>query len=245
MATSQAESKDERYLLLNIARSDGMGYSDLLNEPLNPNDDQDATQLERWEVIIGGHLAIQLYPQDETRFKLAKLPRGYELRAALRKGKDHSVSKDYYLYGHPASRRAMYRTPGEFALHCLWLVSASNDNTQCLCDLCPKYVENKLAEMQNAAGLSAAQQSHYQLQQQHQQQQSQQQSQQQQSQQQQTQQQPSQQQPQQQLRLAPAGNAAPALAQALAARQQQQQQQLQTQNQARQQAQPAVPARQQ
>ncbi|KAK4204889.1 hypothetical protein QBC40DRAFT_336519 [Triangularia verruculosa] len=133
-------SKDDssaEYWPITLARSDGQGYTDLDQNPLDLNEDSDVTQLERWEVIIGGHLAMQLAPKDKRQFKLAKFPKGYELRVAIRK----DGARDYYLYGHPASAKSIYRTPGEFASHALWLASDSTDNTQCPCDLCARYVE--------------------------------------------------------------------------------------------------------
>lgn len=128
---------------------------------IDPNEDQDVAQLERWEVIIAGHLQNQLAPKGdsmhcvccamsplpmhipttdgtpERQYKLAGFPKGYELRCAVRKDR----GRDYFLYGHPAGPKAYYRTPGEFALHALWLASDSVDNGQCPCDLCPKYLE--------------------------------------------------------------------------------------------------------
>ncbi|KAK0745067.1 hypothetical protein B0T21DRAFT_408121 [Apiosordaria backusii] len=140
---ASSASKDDssaEYWSLTIARSDGQGYTDLDQNPLDLNEDSDVTQLERWEVIIGGHLAMQLAPKEDKRqFKLAEFPKGYELRVAIRKDQ----ARDYYLYGHPASAKSIYRTPGEFASHALWLASGSTDNSQCPCDLCARYVEGQ------------------------------------------------------------------------------------------------------
>ncbi|KAL2157526.1 hypothetical protein VTH06DRAFT_6077 [Thermothelomyces fergusii] len=131
------------YWPIHIARSDGQGYPNLDHSALNPNEDQDVTQQERWEVIVAGHLQNQVGPRDDKKqYKLAGFPKGYELRCAVRK----DGGRDYYLYGHPLGPKANYRTPGEFALHALWLVSDSTDNSQCPCDLCPKYVERAKAD---------------------------------------------------------------------------------------------------
>ncbi|KAK4450047.1 transcription-silencing protein Clr2-domain-containing protein [Podospora aff. communis PSN243] len=131
-------TQDPDYWPIHIARSDGKGYMGLDHNPLDPNLDKDADQLERWEVIIAGHLQFQLAPKEEKRqFKLAALPKGYELRVAVRK----DGGRDYYLYGHPAGIKSNYRTPGDFVLHLLWLISESADYAQCSCDLCIKMVE--------------------------------------------------------------------------------------------------------
>ncbi|KAH6856438.1 transcription-silencing protein Clr2-domain-containing protein [Chaetomium sp. MPI-CAGE-AT-0009] len=135
--TTQNDASTD-YWPIHIARSDGQSYEHLDHSPLSPSEDQDVTQLERWEVIVAGHLQNQIAPKDDKKqYVLAEFPRGYELRCAVRK----DGGRDYYLYGHPAGPKANYRTPGEFALHALWLVSDSTDNSQCPCDLCPKYLE--------------------------------------------------------------------------------------------------------
>ncbi|KAK4172147.1 hypothetical protein QBC36DRAFT_223327 [Triangularia setosa] len=149
---ASSASKDDssaEYWPITIARSDGQGYSELDQNSLDLNEDSDVTQLERWEVIIGGHLAMQLAPKEDKRqFKLAEFPKGYELRVAIRKDQ----ARDYYLYGHPASAKSIYRTPGEFASHALWLASGSKDNSQCPCDLCARYVE---AQQKRAEAIAA------------------------------------------------------------------------------------------
>ncbi|KAK3991340.1 transcription-silencing protein Clr2-domain-containing protein [Cladorrhinum sp. PSN332] len=141
MATTT--SQDDLYWPITIARSDGQCYQGLDHEPLDLNNPQDVAQLERWEVIIAGHLQIQLAPKDDKKqYKLDGFPRGYELRVAVRK----DAARDYYLYGHPAGAKAIFRTPGDFALHALWLASNSQVNNDCSCDLCPRFVEAVLAQ---------------------------------------------------------------------------------------------------
>ncbi|VBB84080.1 Putative protein of unknown function [Podospora comata] len=139
MASSAAkDDTNADYWPISIARSDGQSYQDLDQKPLDMGEDQDVTQLERWQVIIGGHLGMQLAPKDDKRqFILSAFPKGYELRVAIRK----DGARDYYLYGHPAGAKSLYRTPGEFASHALWLASDSRDPSQCPCDLCARYVE--------------------------------------------------------------------------------------------------------
>ncbi|KAK3294665.1 transcription-silencing protein Clr2-domain-containing protein [Chaetomium fimeti] len=147
MASTTAQQDASDYWPIHIARSDGQAYPNLDHSSLNPSEDQDVTQLERWEVIVAGHLQNQIAPKDDKKqYVLAGFPKGYELRCAVRK----DGGRDYYLYGHPAGPKANYRTPGEFALHALWLVSDSADNSQCPCDLCPKYLEKAKPERERS-----------------------------------------------------------------------------------------------
>ncbi|KAK4208450.1 transcription-silencing protein Clr2-domain-containing protein [Rhypophila decipiens] len=132
MANKAAE---DEYYPVKIHRTDSTGYSNLDHNALNPKEDQDIQQQERWEVILGGHLTNQVAPPDEKRqFKLDGFPKGYELRCAIRR----DGGRDYYLYGHPAGPKATYRTPGDFVMHLLWLASTSNDRSDCSCDLCAR-----------------------------------------------------------------------------------------------------------
>ncbi|KAK3353451.1 transcription-silencing protein Clr2-domain-containing protein [Lasiosphaeria hispida] len=140
-STPSAQDDDvDGYYPIHIARSDGKvhTYPKLDHNPLDPKSEADTQQLERWEVIIAGHLAHQLAPSDDKKqYKLAGFPGGYELRCAVRK----DLGRDYYLYGHPAGPKSNYRTPGDFVLHLLWLASDSKDYSQCSCDICVKWVE--------------------------------------------------------------------------------------------------------
>ncbi|KAK4126572.1 hypothetical protein N657DRAFT_643354 [Parathielavia appendiculata] len=143
MASSSAQN--DEYWPIHIARSDGQGYAQLDHVALRDDEEQDVAQRERWEVIVAGHLQNQIGPKDDKRqYKLADFPKGYELRCAVR---TQAGTRDYYLYGHPAGPKAHYRTPGEFALHALWLISDSTDNSQCPCDLCSKYLEKAKQEL--------------------------------------------------------------------------------------------------
>ncbi|KAG7287729.1 hypothetical protein NEMBOFW57_007242 [Staphylotrichum longicolle] len=155
MASSTAQNDaSTEYWPIHIARSDGQSWPTLDHKPLNSSEDQDITQLERWEVIVAGHLQNQIGPKDDKKqYKLAGFPRGYELRCAVRK----DGGRDYYLYGHPAGPKANYRTPGEFALHALWLASDSTDNSQCPCDLCPKYLERVRPERERSQAPASTQ----------------------------------------------------------------------------------------
>lgn len=55
------------YWPIHIARSDGQGYPNLDHSALNPSEDQDVTQQERWEVIVAGHLQNQVGPKDDSK----------------------------------------------------------------------------------------------------------------------------------------------------------------------------------
>jgi hypothetical protein len=65
MATGEDDANDD-YYPIHIARSDGKGYANLDHNALSPKEDKDVTQLERWEVILAGHLMNQLGPRDES-----------------------------------------------------------------------------------------------------------------------------------------------------------------------------------
>lgn len=71
MASSAAkDDTNADYWPISIARSDGQSYQDLDQKPLDMGEDQDVTQLERWQVIIGGHLGMQLAPKDDSKLPL-------------------------------------------------------------------------------------------------------------------------------------------------------------------------------
>ena len=71
MANSTA-AQDE-YFPITIARTDSQGYPNLDHNALNPKEDADIQQQERWEVILGGHLAYQLAPKDDSELSLCQL----------------------------------------------------------------------------------------------------------------------------------------------------------------------------
>lgn len=64
-SASQNDASTE-YWPIHIARSDGQGYNVKDHSSLDPNEDQDVAQLERWEVIIAGHLQNQLAPKGDS-----------------------------------------------------------------------------------------------------------------------------------------------------------------------------------
>lgn len=66
MTSSDSGADDSTYWPIYIARSDGQGYQNLDHQPLDLGEVQDVTQHERWEVIIGFHLANQLAPKVDS-----------------------------------------------------------------------------------------------------------------------------------------------------------------------------------
>ena len=67
MANTAAQSDGSAdYWPIHIARSDGQGYPNLDHNALSPTEDQDVTQLERWKVIIAGHIQNQLAPKEDS-----------------------------------------------------------------------------------------------------------------------------------------------------------------------------------
>jgi hypothetical protein len=72
MASTTAQQDASDYWPIHIARSDGQSYPNLDHSSLNPSEDQDVTQLERWEVIVAGHLQNQIAPKDDSMF--SRLP---------------------------------------------------------------------------------------------------------------------------------------------------------------------------
>lgn len=61
-----ATQDGKNYYPITIARSDGRGYQNLDHNAIDPNDDKDVEQLERWQVIIAHHLQFQLAPKGES-----------------------------------------------------------------------------------------------------------------------------------------------------------------------------------
>lgn len=69
MANAGAQNDaSAEYWPIYIARSDGQEYPNLDHSALSPNEDQDVTQQERWEVIIAGHLQNQIGPKDDSMY---------------------------------------------------------------------------------------------------------------------------------------------------------------------------------
>jgi hypothetical protein len=67
MASSTAQNDASTdYWPIHIARSDGQSWPSLDHNALSSSEDQDVTQLERWEVIVAGHLQNQIAPKDDS-----------------------------------------------------------------------------------------------------------------------------------------------------------------------------------
>jgi hypothetical protein len=64
-STGQNEASTD-YWPIHIARSDGQAYTGIDHFALSSSEDQDVTQLERWEVIVAGHLQNQIGPRDDS-----------------------------------------------------------------------------------------------------------------------------------------------------------------------------------
>ncbi len=65
-STTPSNDASTDYWPIHIARSDGQGWTGLDHGPISSTEDQDVTQLERWEVIVAGHLHNQLGPRDDS-----------------------------------------------------------------------------------------------------------------------------------------------------------------------------------
>lgn len=61
-----ADDDGSDYWPIYITRSDGQGYTNLDNFPLNEDDSSDVAARERWEVIVAGHLQRELGPRDDS-----------------------------------------------------------------------------------------------------------------------------------------------------------------------------------
>lgn len=67
-------------------------------------------------------------------------PANYRLRTQVLKGEVGAKRMDPFLYGHPGGAKERFRSPAEFALHLLWLLSDSVSYEDCSCQLCKKMV---------------------------------------------------------------------------------------------------------
>jgi hypothetical protein len=65
-STAASNDASTDYWPIHIARSDGQSWTGLDHGPISSTEDQDVTQLERWEVIVAGHLHNQLGPRDDS-----------------------------------------------------------------------------------------------------------------------------------------------------------------------------------
>lgn len=84
-----------------------------------------------------GLYGVQLTRDPAKKYILHELPPGYELRK-YQAGQGQTERTHFQLFGHPVGPTFKYRTPGEFGLHLLWLMSESVDRNNCSCELCDK-----------------------------------------------------------------------------------------------------------
>ncbi|KAF6814150.1 hypothetical protein CSOJ01_04204 [Colletotrichum sojae] len=87
-----------------------------------PEDDPRVTE---WRVKLGILLKQELSPTEGLPW-LVNFPRGYWL---------YEKSKHLWVSGYPVKAK-LYKTPQEFALHLLWLLSSSSDRADCRCIHC-------------------------------------------------------------------------------------------------------------
>lgn len=74
---------------------------------------------------------------------VVNFPANYRLRTQILKSDDKAAKRqDPFLYGHPLGPKERFRSPAEFALHLVWLLSNSESHEDCSCQLCRKMVKD-------------------------------------------------------------------------------------------------------
>ncbi|WQF80218.1 Putative cryptic loci regulator 2 [Colletotrichum destructivum] len=99
---------------------------------------EDDPRFQEWRIKLGILLKQELAPTEGLPW-LVNFPRGYWL---------YEKSKHLWVSGHPDRSRPLYKSPQEFGIHLLWLLSNSNDRNDCRCVHC------NTREMPNIDGLS-------------------------------------------------------------------------------------------
>ncbi|KAH8894060.1 hypothetical protein GQ53DRAFT_793063 [Thozetella sp. PMI_491] len=156
MAGGTAE-KTQAYTPIRSTRSDGKGYDyGRFDEKTKTKACEDPTIDARWRIHLGGYLKRELATGEHTEkdYVLEVLPDGYELRQTNVNSNSTSDKKDYAIFGHPHGKTCRFRTPGEFAVHLLWLCSDSMNWEDCSCDWCAKLVEGTKLKQLQVAGSS-------------------------------------------------------------------------------------------
>ncbi|KXH41951.1 hypothetical protein CSIM01_02787 [Colletotrichum simmondsii] len=87
--------------------------------------DKDDARFQEWRIKLGILLKQELSPTEGLPW-LLHFPRGYWL---------YEKSKHLWVSGHPVKSK-LYKSPQEFGLHVLWLLSGSMDRTDCRCIHC-------------------------------------------------------------------------------------------------------------
>ncbi|KAF9881882.1 transcription-silencing protein clr2 [Colletotrichum karsti] len=86
---------------------------------------EDDPRFQEWRVKLGILLKQELSPTEGLPW-LLNFPRGYWL---------YEKSKHLWVSGYP-SKSKLYKSPQEFGLHLLWLLSSSTDRMDCRCIHC-------------------------------------------------------------------------------------------------------------
>ncbi|OHE95231.1 hypothetical protein CORC01_09492 [Colletotrichum orchidophilum] len=87
--------------------------------------DKDDARFQEWRIKLGILLKQELSPTEGLPW-LMNFPRGYWL---------YEKSKHLWVSGHPVKAK-LYKSPQEFGLHVLWLLSGSMDRADCRCIHC-------------------------------------------------------------------------------------------------------------
>ncbi|KAK1699800.1 hypothetical protein BDP55DRAFT_763744 [Colletotrichum godetiae] len=87
--------------------------------------DKDDARFQEWRIKLGILLKQELSPTEGLPW-LMHFPRGYWL---------YEKSKHLWVSGHPVKSK-LYKSPQEFGLHVLWLLSGSMDRSDCRCIHC-------------------------------------------------------------------------------------------------------------
>ncbi|KAH6688041.1 hypothetical protein F5X68DRAFT_275704 [Plectosphaerella plurivora] len=88
---------------------------------------EDDPRFTEWRIKLGILLKQELAPNPQEGLSwYVEFPRGYWL---------YEKSKHLWVSGHPVKSK-LFRSPQEFGVHLLWLMSGSKDNQDCCCVHC-------------------------------------------------------------------------------------------------------------
>ncbi|EPE10662.1 transcription-silencing protein clr2 [Ophiostoma piceae UAMH 11346] len=151
----------QTYRELFIARSDGIGYTtQQINDasrsaqPVGDALDESTDFVRSWSVKLGkaikynlGAGATSAASTTDPNNYLMRFPEGYALHVRPGKTKERDGP---LVFGHPLSPIAVFRSPAEFALHILWLMSSSKLREDCSCRLCVRMVSESISSKAEA-----------------------------------------------------------------------------------------------
>ena len=160
-STAPLSSNLQTYRELFIARSDGVGYTtQQINDasrsaqPVGDTLDESTDFVRSWSVKLGkaikynlGAGATSAASTTDPNSYLMRFPEGYALHVRPGKTKERDGP---LVFGHPLSPIAVFRSPAEFALHILWLMSASKSREDCSCRLCVRMVSESISSKAEA-----------------------------------------------------------------------------------------------